>query len=411
MRPSPKKIQTVYLSLQLINTLAASMIWGINTIFLINAGLSNTEAFLANAFFTIGQVLFEIPTGIVADVKGRRFSYLLGTVTLSMSTLLYLGGWSMHAHLWYWAIASILLGLGFTFFSGATEAWLVDALTFTEHKGNLDDVFAKGQIISGVAMLIGSLGGGLIAQMTNLGIPYLIRALLLALNFIIAFLFMHDLGFTPVKSTNVGADIKNLFRTSINLGLKKSAVRWVMLASLFTAGVGFYAFYAMQPYLLQLYHNNTAYGIAGLAAAIVAGAQIVGGMSVKYVRKFVKTRTAVLFIGIGLNGILLFSIGLVSNFWIAILLLSLWGLIFSAIQPIRQAYLNNLIPSKERATVLSFDNSISSTGGVIVQPVLGRIADLQSYSSSFLVGAIFQSIALPFIFLARKEKNEADSIS
>ena len=98
-------------------------------------GLDNTEAFAANAFFTVGQVLFEVPTGVVADTRGRRFSYLLGAATLLLSTLLYLVMWQVHAPFSGWALASILLGLGFTFFSGATEAWLVDALDATGFTG------------------------------------------------------------------------------------------------------------------------------------------------------------------------------------------------------------------------------------------------------------------------------------
>ena len=54
-------------------------------------------------------------------------------------------------------------------------------------------------------------------------------------------------------------------------------MRWVMLAAPFGAGVGIYTFYALQPFLLDLYGNEKAYGIAGLAAAIVAGSQIAGG--------------------------------------------------------------------------------------------------------------------------------------
>src|SRR5262245_37437397 len=131
MNPAARSIQTTYLLLMLLQTLAASFIWGINTLFLLDAGLSNTEAFVANAFFTAGEVIFEVPTGMVADTRGRRTSYLLGTVTLAVSTLLYLLMWRMSAPFWAWAIASALLGLGFTFFSGAVEAWLVDALTFT----------------------------------------------------------------------------------------------------------------------------------------------------------------------------------------------------------------------------------------------------------------------------------------
>ncbi len=111
-----QSIQAIYLYLILGNTLAASLIWGINTIFLLDAGLTNFQAFLANAFFTAGQVLFEVPTGIIADTFGRRTSYLLGALTLAISTLLYFFMWKIHGPFWGWATSSILLGLGFTFF-------------------------------------------------------------------------------------------------------------------------------------------------------------------------------------------------------------------------------------------------------------------------------------------------------
>src|SRR5919198_247204 len=161
--PTPRLIQRTYLLLMLGNTLAASLIWGINTIFLLDAGLSNLEAFAANAFFTAGMVAFEVPTGIVADTVGRRASYLLGTLTLAGSTLLYVLLWQVEAPFWAWAVVSILLGLGFTFFSGAVEAWLVDALAATGFTGTVEAVFARGQIVSGTAELGGSVAGGFIA--------------------------------------------------------------------------------------------------------------------------------------------------------------------------------------------------------------------------------------------------------
>ena len=78
MTNDARVVERTYLVLTLLTTLAASFIWGINTLFLLDAGLNNTEAFAANAFFTVGQVVFEVPTGVVADTRGRRFSFLLG---------------------------------------------------------------------------------------------------------------------------------------------------------------------------------------------------------------------------------------------------------------------------------------------------------------------------------------------
>ena len=411
MNKASSKVQKIYLTLLLFNTLAASLIWGINTLFLLDAGLSNTEAFAANAFFTAGFMLFEIPTGVIADLHGRRVSYLLGVVTLSISTLLYLYMWRVSAPFWAWALSSMLLGLGFTFFSGAVQAWLADALSHTGYKEQLESVLAKGEIVEGSAMLAGSIAGGLIAQTTNLGVPYLIRALLLVINLVLAFVLMKDLGFTPASEKHPLKEIKVILAGSIRYGLRNPPVRWLMLASTFTGGVSIYAFYAMQPYLLELYGAEKAYGIAGLAAAIVAGAQIVGGLLVPHIGKVFSRRTSVLLV-CEISGCLILAIvGLVPNFWVAITLLILWGLMFSASTPVRQGYLNALIPSQQRATVLSFDSLFGSAGGVAIQPVLGKAADVWGYPMSYVLSGAIQVLSLPFTWLARHENTDADEIT
>ena len=114
-----------------------------------------------------------------------------------MSTLLYLVMWNVHAPFWGWAVASVLLGLGFTFFSGATEAWLVDALNATGFDGTLETVFGRAQVVGGGAMLVGTVAGGVMAQVTDLGVPYIVRAALLGLTLVVAWWLMHDIGFTP----------------------------------------------------------------------------------------------------------------------------------------------------------------------------------------------------------------------
>lgn len=404
----PRSIQTIYLYLILGNTLAASFIWGINTIFLLDAGLTNFQAFAANAFFTAGQVIFEVPTGVVADTWGRRASYLLGCVTLALSTLLYLWMWKIHGPFWSWAASSMLLGLGFTFFSGALEAWLVDALHATDFKGSLETVFAKGQMVGGTAMFVGSFSGGMIAQFTNLGVPYILRSAVLILNFAVAFFLMKDLGFTPKKNEQPIKAMKKILANSIDHGLKKPAVRWIMIAAPFATGVSFYVFYALQPFLLDLYGNKTAYGIAGLVAALVACAQIVGGFAATHLNKFFARRTTALLLGTFLTGLTLILVSLTHNFFVAIGLIFLWGLIFAALIPIRQAYLNGLIPSEQRATVLSFDSFMGSSGGIVIQPLLGKAADVWNYSTSYFFAACFQLAALPFVYLARRQKPESD---
>ena len=226
------------------------------------------------------MVIFEVPTGALADTWGT--THLLSARRRHAAALdpALPGHVAPHAPLWGWAIASVLLGLGFTFFSGATEAWLVDALAFSGYKESLESVMARGQIVGGAAMLAGSVAGGVIAQVTNLGVPYIIRSVCLGLTLVAAFFLMKDLGFTPDRSKRPLEEVRRVIQASLDYGWRNPPVRWLMLAGLGAGGVSMFAFYALQPYLLELYGDSRAFGVAGLAAAIVAGSQMMAGLIV-----------------------------------------------------------------------------------------------------------------------------------
>jgi len=408
VNPAAVPLLRTYIMLCAVATSASSLIWGVNTLFLLDAGLSITEAFAANAFFTAGMVLFEVPTGVVADTVGRRASYLLGAATLFGSTLLYLVLWQTTAPFAAWAAASALLGLGFTFFSGATEAWLVDGLTASGYAGTLESAFAKGQIATGIAMLGGTVAGGVLAQVTNLGVPYAVRAILLLVTFVVAWRAMHDVGFAPKPRTSVLAEMRSILRSSVDDGLGNPPVRWLMLAAPFSFGVSIYGFYAVQPYLLELYGDTDSYAIAGISAALVGGTQIAGGAMASVVVRVFRRRTSILLLATIATVLVLLLIGLVPRFGLVLTLVAVWGILFSAAGPVRQAYLNGLIPSAQRATVLSSDSLLANAGGVVIQPGLGKAADVWGYPSSYVAGALVQLLALPFVLLARHEHAPSD---
>jgi MFS family permease len=102
-------------------------------------------------------------------------------------------------------------------------------------------------------------------------------------------------------------------------------------------------------------------------------------------------------------------IALVPSFWTVLALIVLWGLSGAALTPVRQAYLNGMIPSRQRATILSFDSLMGSAGGVVAQPALGRSADVWGYPVSFALSAAVSALSLPFIWLARREQAPADT--
>ncbi len=404
------RVQRTYLTLVTLTTLSASLIWGINTLFLLDAGLNNLEAFAANAFFTAGMVLFEVPTGVVADTAGRRASYLLGTATLAASTLLYVLLWEIGAPFWAWAVVSALVGLGFTFFSGALQAWVVDALTATGFTGDMEAVFGRGQAVTGAAMLTGSVAGGFIAQQTSLAVPFVLRGVVLVAMFAVASRVMRDVGFTPPPVTGRPlAAMRRVASASIDHGWRVPAVKWLMVESLVTGGVAIYGFYALQPYLLELYGDPHAYLIAGLSAAIVAGSQMLGGALATRIRGLFRHRASALIALSGAGAVTIAGVALADTFWSVVALTVVWGLLFSATMPIRQAFINDMIPSQQRATILSFDSLMTSAGGVWGQPVLGRAADAWGYAPSYAVSAGIAALGLPFLVLSRRRTAPGES--
>jgi MFS family permease len=184
----------------------------------------------------------------------------------------------------------------------------------------------------------------------------------------------------------------------------------MILSAPFLGGVGIYAFYALQPYLLQLYGDETAYSVAGLAAALLSLAQIVGGILAHRVRSLFARRTTTV-IGASLTSVFaLVVLGINNSFWLALVFLVIWGFVFAVAGPVRQAYVNDMIPSKQRATVLSFDSLFGSLGGVFVQPALGRSADIWGYGPSLLIGGVVELIGIPFLLASRAQRDPADTV-
>jgi MFS family permease len=391
-------------------TLAASLIWSVNTLFLLEAGLSIGEVFIANAAFSAGMVLFEIPTGVVADTLGRRTSYLLSVAVLGATTLLYLLAATANSGLVVFAGVSVLMGLGFTFYSGAREAWLVDGLqTFPPDKA-LDSVFARGQQVSGVAMFVGTISGGFLGQI-DLAIPFLFRAALLVAVFVLASSLMHDIGFEPkqLRFSEIPAQMRRQTAVGVGAGWNHRGLRLLMISGGLRGIFFAWAFYAAQPYFLELLERDAVWIVglvtAGVSLAIIAGNQIVEVLSHRC------TRRSTMLIGAStISTVAGVTIGITSSFPVAVASLLVVAAAMGVMMPVRQAYLHQVTASENRATVVSFDAMVSSVGGVGGQVGLGAVSDARGFSAGYIVGGALTSLAIPVLWLLRKQGDQADAL-
>ena len=410
IQTSSESIIHRYLAIVSLYTLSASLIWGVNTLFLLDAGLEIFEIFIANAVFTGSMALFEIPTGVLADTRGRRTSFLLSLVVLLLGTLGYVGAAQVGAGLWLYVSMSIVLGLGYTFYSGAVEAWLVDALNETGYDGDLDKVFARSAMATGAAMLIGSIGGGFLGNL-NLSFPFLVRAGMLGLVFIFAYFTMHDIGFSPIK-TNLEAlpgEMSKIARASITHGWNQPEMRLLILSGVVNAIVLAWGFHAWQPYFLNLLGQNLTW-VAGVIAALVSLSTILGNSVVEWFSKFCGRRTTLLLWASVVSSITLVGVGLTNSFYVAVGLYLVSMVAYGVLTPVKQAYMHKIIPSEQRATVISFDSLMASGGSMIGQSGLGYLAHVRSFSSGYITGGLTTILAIPVLMLLRRLNKPTDLI-
>lgn len=407
----PKRVIRSYLVISGIFTMSASLIWGINTLFLLESGLTIFEVFIANAVFTAAMALFEIPTGVVADTRGRRASFLLSEVTLAVGTLAYVGVAAVEGGLLLFCLAGVILGLGYTFYSGAVEAWLVDALKATGYHDELDGVFARAAQVSSVAMIIGTIGGGALGQL-SLSLPYLARTALVLMAMGVGFKTMHDIGFTPrvLRFKGIVGEMRKVGRAGLTFGWRTPAVRLLVLDSFIAFGFFSWAWYAWQPYFLELYGQDAVW-LSGVIAALFALAGIAGNSLVGKLAKPGRRRTTLLLAASAGTSMTMIGVGIIQSFWITVPIFLLGAMIGGVLTPVRQAFLHNSIPSSERATLVSFDSLMGSLGSVGGQTGLGYLSQERSIPAGFVVGGLATLLALPIFGKLRARNEPADTIT
>ncbi len=400
-----------YLTITFLFNLAMSLIWGIDTLFKMGAGLDIMQVLLTNSAFTLGSMVFEIPTGVVADTVGRRVSLLLCLVTLFVTTLLYVAiawrGWGFWAFMW----VSVFLGLGYTFYTGAVDAWLVDALRATGYAEPLEPVFARGQMAFGVGMLVGTISGGFLGQI-HLSIPYLVRAAIVVPLFALAWFRMPELGYTPraLELRRVPAEMRRVFVEGMEYGLRHPVVRPVMLASLVSMSFMIFGFYSWQRYFLDLLGKNLVW-VDGVISSLVGVSLIAGNALVAPLSRAVPTRAGLLALSVAIQAATAVACGLLSDFYVVVSLYLVYGIAVGIALPVKQAYLNAHIPSAQRATILSLDSMFANVGGVVGQSGWGWLARVRSIGEAWAYSGATLLLALPLYWLARRGESREVALS
>ena len=135
---------------------------------------------------------------------------------------------------------------------------------------------------------------------------------------------------------------------------------------------------------------------------------MVGNAIIEVVTRWVGRRTTLMLWAGSLFSLALVGVGVVDSFIPALALLSLSGVAIGVQSPVRQAFIHTIVPSEQRATVVSFDSMVTGGGMVIGQPGLGVLADRRGFSAGYVVGGLVTLLAIPILGLVRRNTDDAD---
>jgi Na+/melibiose symporter-like transporter len=271
-------------------------------------------------------------------------------------------------------------------------------------------VFAHSALVTGGAMLLGTVGGGLLGDL-DLAIPFVTRAVLLGVVFVIAYITMHDIGYSPrpLKPAEFPAEMRRLARASIQHGWSQRSMRLLIVVTIIQSGFFAWGFYAWPPYFLELLGQDAVW-VAGTVSALIALSTMLGNAIVEWFTRFCGRRTTFLLWAAGIQAVAVIGMGLVDSFWLAAPLFLLAMATTGVAGPVQQAYTHQIIPSEQRATIVSFSSMMGSGGSAVGQSGLGALAQSRSIAAGYVTGGLFTLTALPVLLLLRRQNDTADLI-
>ncbi|BEP29570.1 MFS transporter [Helicovermis profundi] len=360
-------------------------------LYLASKGLSLFEIGLMETIYHISSFSMEIPTGMVADIYGRKTSRILGRVCFSFAILLMILGENVLS----FAFSFFFTALGNNLESGAGEALIYDSLKelckeniYMKIRGNNEFVF---QVTSMVALLL----GGYIATLSY-GFVYKITFILALLSVVSSFSFVEPSIGKPDRSKRVvDTFVLQIKKSFLVVKNDKKLLKIIILLELFST---FYAteFFYLQNKLKGIgkteFEIGIVLGIGAVIAALSASQtyRLERRFNLKNMLTMMSLVAIVAFWGMSINGIEIYSF---------IILSLVDSLLFVSMGD----YINKLIPSEQRATILSLQSMVFSAFMIVIFPLSGKIGDLFGLSFAFKMIAIISSLVLlVVIYMIRK---------
>lgn len=365
----------------------------VSVVYMTSQGLGLAEVAVCAAILNASMLLFEIPTGFVADKLGRKASVVLASLTVMVSVFLFGASETFLA----FAIAGVIEGLGFAFLSGADDAFVYDTLRAEGRSHEYRSIFGKISMVDEGATLIGMLVSSAVVMLAPLSLVFYIASGVLAVTVLHSILTLHEPKRLHEPANAVEAFERRplaFVRQVISHVRQNRGLLFAMTGFAFLSATGRILW---QP---QMEYAGITVAIFGLIFAFIKLFALAGGYLVSKLKS--KTSGRSILIG-GIVGAVCFLIAAVANPIFVVGGIALYSFVESIYRAMKSDYLNERAGPSWRATTLSANAFITSALGVLFTLGLGAVGASFSVSAGLLVVATLQIIGGGIVFAASRE--------
>ena len=376
------------------------------TLFLLSRGLDLLQVNIVFGTYLIVAFLFEIPTGAVADVFGRKLSFILSCLVRMAAFLLYAYSTTFAQFL----IAEFVDAVGWTLATGALHAWAVDEVRADGYRGSFDRIFARSQMVERSFMIVAGLVGGYLGEY-GMGLNWFAGAAGFALTALAAIFLMRESGEPLSKESPDTSQRPGILETT-RAGVRVVRENPVLLHLCLFGTVAAFAVmptYHLWPPLMESLSGQGAW-LMGWIFAMLNAAAILGSVVVNHFLE--SPRRVVVAVSVLVQGLMLGVAALSVSFAPALAGLLIFELSRGVFEPVITGWMNNHASSELRATILSVRTMTFTLGGAIGLVILGVIARATTIPTVWTISSVILLVVAAWVFVATHHDREegADNV-
>jgi len=389
-----------YSVIYFLNSYLSGLLVPVLSLLLIEKGASLSNLSIILGLYALTVIILELPTGIMADIFGRKKTFCMSLVISAISFIVILFGHGLPIL----CIGMMLYGFNRALSSGSFDALFIDYYIDTFGKEKLHNITTRLSVLEALGLSAGAISGGFFPKVSayyfpNLGaydLNLIIRIILTVTVAVLSIVFITE---TKKAEKHERITIKQHVINSSSFVAKNTTVICIF-ASVFSTGFFLSSLETYwQPHFLSLLPDKSMTGLLGLMAFLYLGAAMVGSIaSNKLVKKFKFNPKKMYLILRLLLAISLVFTALQTNIPSFITLYAGIYLLFGMANVTEGAILNGEIPNEIRASVLSVYSFIFQVGGLSGSLLYSIIINYISIPNIWIIAACIVFIAVAITF-------------